>query len=528
MNPAFLFRLLLVAIALILSPLARGAGQGAQPNIVFVFSDDHSLQTIGAYGGRLARFCQQQQVTPNIDRLAAQGGLFINSFCGNSLCSPSRASILTGLHSHANGVTNLSQPIRTGLWTYPSTLREAGYQTAVIGKWHLGNTPANTDYWRLLPGQGDYWHPEFIGPDGRETRQGYATDVITDMSLDWLRQRDKTKPFMIMVQHKAPHRNWMPPPRYYKWLADVKVPEPETLFDDYTGRTSAAHNQKMEIAGQMNLPIDLKVVEPGQWPAEMQRMTDAEHAEWLAVFGPRNDAFRKANLSGRELTRWKYQEYMKDYLRCIKAVDDSVGRVVDYLKAEGLEKNTVVIYASDQGFYNGEHGWFDKRWIYEESIHMPLVVRWPGVVKAGSRFTPLVQNIDYAATFVEMAGGTVPSGLHGRSLVPILRGETPSNWRKSVYYHYYDPGHEVAPHYGIRTDRYTLAHFYRTNEWELYDLKKDPQQMRSVYSDPAYAKTLAELKIELDRLRQQFKDDSDPVPAKTRGNAAGIPKEKSP
>ena len=497
-------------IAGILLGIVGGRSQAATPpNIVFILSDDHSLQTIGAYHGRLGAFCRQHQVTPNLDRLAAAGGLFVNSFCGNSLCSPSRASILTGRHSHDHGVMLLDQPLRPGLWTYPEAIRAAGYQTAAIGKWHLGNTPARTDYWRLLPGQGDYWHPEFIGPNGREIIKGYATDIITDLSLDWLRQRDKSKPFLLMMQHKAPHRNWMPPPRYYRWLADVTIPEPASLFDDYAGRASPAHNQKMEIARQMNLPVDLKVVEPGQWPAEMQRMTDAEHTEWLAVFGPRNDAFRQAHLTGRDLTRWKYQEYMKDYLRCIKAVDDSVGRMLDYLKSEGLAENTVVIYASDQGFYNGEHGWFDKRWIYEESIHMPLIIRWPGTVKAGRRFTPMVQNIDYAATFAEMAGGNVPGDLHGHSLVPILRGKTPKNWRQSVYYHYYDPGHGVPPHYGVRTARFTLVHFYRTDEWELFDLQRDPGQMRSVYGDPAYAATVVSLQAELTRLRTEFGDHSD-------------------
>ena len=490
-------------------PCLLGAEAREKPNIVFVFSDDHSLQTIGAYGGRLSEFCRQHQVTPNIDKLAAQGGLFVNSFCGNSLCSPSRASILTGLHSHANGVMTLSKPIREGVWTFPGTLREAGYQTAVIGKWHLGKTPANTDYWRLLDGQGTYWHPKFAGPDGIEQRSGYATDLITDMSLDWLRQRDKKKPFMIMVQHKAPHRNWMPPPRYYSWLAKVKIPEPSTLFDDYAGRTSGAHNQKMEISSIMTLPGDLKVMEPGKWLEEFPRMSESERVEWTTAFGTRNEAFFKANLTGPELTRWKYQEYMKDYLRCIKAVDDSLGRLVDYLKEEGLDQNTVVIYASDQGFFNGEHGWFDKRWIYEESIHMPLIVRWPGVVKPRTHFTPLVQNIDYASTFVELAGGKSPEGLHGRSLVPILRGQTPANWRTSLYYHYYDSGHGVPKHYGVRTDRYTLAHFYQTDEWELYDLKKDPQQMRSVYGEPAYAKTVTGLKSELARLRAEFNDTSD-------------------
>jgi len=498
------FLRLSAALALLFAPAL--AGPARQPNIVFVFSDDHSLQTIGAYRARLSAFCWEHHVTPNIDQLAAQGGLFVNSFCGNSLCSPSRASILTGLHSHANGVMTLSKPVRDGVWTFPGTLREAGYQTAVIGKWHLGSTPANTDYWRLLDGQGTYWHPDFSGPGGRERRTGYATDLITDMSLDWLRQRDRTKPFLMMVQHKAPHRIWMPPPRYYSWLAKVKVPEPTTLFDDYTGRASPAHNQKMEIGSIMTLAGDLKVMQPGKWVEEFPRMTEAERAEWTAAFGARNEAFFQAKLTGRELIRWKYQEYMKDYLRCIKAVDDGLGRIVDYLKAEGLDQNTVVIYASDQGFFNGEHGWFDKRWIYEESLHMPFVIRWPGVVKPGSRFRPFIQNIDYAPTFVEMAGGKPPEGLHGRSFVPILRGQTPPDWRQSVYYHYYDPGHGVPVHYGLRTDRYTLAHFPVTREWELFDNRKDPQQLRSVVAEPAYSRTVETLKTELDRLRALYQD----------------------
>ena len=491
--------------AVVLAPSSVHSAE--RPNIVFVFTDDHSIQTIGAYGGRLAAFCKEQGITPNLDRLAAQGGLFVNSFCGNSLCSPSRAAILTGLHAHANGVMTLGRPITEGLWTFPGTVGEAGYQTAVIGKWHLGNTPTNTDYWRLLGGQGAYWHPVFLTPNGKEQRNGYTTDVITDLSLDWMRQRDKTKPFMLMVQHKAPHRPWSPPPRYYHWLTDVRVPEPETLFDDYDGRASPAHNQKMEIDRHMNLPSDLKVLEKGKWVGQLNRLSDEERAEWLEAFG--NEAFFKAKLEGKDLVRWKYQEYLKDYLRCVKAVDDSVGRIADYLDQEGLADNTVLIYSSDQGFFNGEHGWFDKRWIYEESLHMPLIVRWPGVVKAGSRFTALVQNIDYASTFVDIAGGLAPEGRHGRSLLPILRGQTPADWRKSVYYHYYDRGHGVAKHYGLRTDRYTLAHFYQTNEWELYDLEKDPRQLRSVYAEPAYSNTRAELKTELTRLRTEFKDDSD-------------------
>ena len=502
---------------------ASGANSPARPNIVFIFSDDHSIQTIGAYGARLSEFCKQQNVTPNLDTLAAAGGLFMNSFCGNSLCSPSRAAVLTGLHSHANGVMLLNRPITPGVWMFPSSLREAGYRTAVFGKWHLASTRPTTDYWRILPGQGNYWQPDFIGPEGREQHEGYTTDILTDLSLDWLKQRDKTKPFMLMVYHKAPHRPWVPPTRYYRWLADVKIPEPETLFDDYSGRGSPAHNQKMEIANHLTLRDDLKVPVDGKLPGENSRMTDAERAEWQTAFGPRNEAFAKANLQGRELTRWKYQEYMKDYLRCIKAVDDSVGRLLEYLKVEGLDENTVVIYSSDQGFYNGEHGWFDKRWIYEESLHMPFIVRWPRVVKPGTRFTPMIQNIDYAATFLDIAGAKIPEGLHGRSFAPILRGQTPPDWRQSVYYRYYDAGHNVAPHYGVRTARYTLAHFYRTDEWELYDLQKDPQQLRSVYADPGYAKTLAKLKTELTRLRTEFKDDSDSQPGEVKQGKKNAP-----
>ena len=494
-------------------------GVGAdRPNIVFIFTDDHSIQTIGAYNSRLSAFCRKHKITPNLDRLAAEGALFENSLCANSLCSPSRAAILTGLHGHANGVMTLGRPIKDGVWTFPPAIKKAGYQTAVVGKWHLGKTPTKTDYWRTLNGQGEYYHPNFTGPDGREQRRGYATDLITEMGIDWLKQRDNTKPFLLMVQHKAPHRPFSPPSRYYKWLSDVKVPEPDTLFDDYEGRASPAHNQKMEIDRHMNFPTDLKVLEKGKWAGQLNRLNDAEKTEWLEAFGPRNEAFFKAKLEGKALVRWKYQEYLKDYLRCIKAVDDSVGAIDAYLKEQGLTDNTVLIYSSDQGFYMGEHGWFDKRWIYEESLHMPLILRWPGVVNPGSRFKQLVQNIDYASTFCEITGAKAADNLHGRSFVPILRGETPDQWRKSVYYHYYDRGHGVARHYGMRDHRYTLAHFYETDEWELFDLEKDPKQLKSVYSDPAYAESLAGLKEELARLKSDFKDESDqwPLPGRKR------------
>jgi arylsulfatase A-like enzyme len=501
----------LLALGAALVPAAGRAAAPARPNIVFIFSDDHSLQTIGAYGARLAAFCREQQVTPQIDRLAARGGFFPNSFCGNSLCSPSRAAILTGLHGHANGVMTLGRPIKEGLWTYPRGLRAAGYQTAVFGKWHLGTTVPEHDEWLILPGQGRYNDPVFEGPKGERTFQGYTTDIITDLSLEWLQRRDRSKPFFLGVHHKAPHRNFIPPPRYFTWLDDVTVPEPDTLFDDYANRASPARNQKMSIEKDMTLGSDLKVGE--------QYARDPAYAA-------RNADFARRMPAGRDLVRWKYQQYLKDYLRCVKAVDDSVGRVVAALEAAGLAQNTVVIYSSDQGFYMGEHGWFDKRWIYEESVHMPFLIAWPGVVAPGTRFEPMIQNIDYAATFVEIAGGQVPAGLHGRSFVPVLRGQTPADWRQSIYYHYYDPGHGVAKHYGVRTARFTLAHFHATNEWELFDNEQDPRQLRSVYADSAYQGTVAALKAELARLRAQYGDSEAIAPAPKGGDGAGKRKKK--
>jgi len=487
--------------SLLLSTLVglNTASAAAKPNIIFIFSDDHAVQAIGAYGARLSDFCQQQGVTPNIDKLAAQGGYFVNSFCGNSLCSPSRASVLTGLLSHANGVMHLERPLTPGLWTFPLGLHDAGYQTALFGKWHLASKP---DYqtWRISFGQGAYDNPELESATGKERFPGYTTDVVTDLSLAWLKKRDPSKPFFLAVQHKAPHRNWIPPARYATWLDDVEVPEPTNLFDDYTHRASPARNQKMEIDRHMALDSDLKVG---------GRLADDPR------FAKRNADYTQHQPEGRDLVRWKYQLYLKDYLRCVKAVDDSVGRIIAELAAAGLTQNTIVIYSSDQGFYTGEHGWFDKRWIYEESLRMPFVIRWPGVVKPGTRFTEMVQNIDYAPTFMEMTGGKTPAGLHGRSFVPVLKGEAPADWRQSIYYHWFSTGGHMVPiHYGVRTPRHTLAYFTATNEWELFDLETDPLQMRSVYADPAYAPTVTSLKTELTRLRTLYGDTENPTPTK--------------
>jgi arylsulfatase A-like enzyme len=488
--------------------LVLATAQAAEkPNIIFIFSDDHSLQTIGAYGWRLSEFCRQNGVTPNIDRLAAEGGLFQNSFCGNSICTPSRATIMTGLHSHANGVAVLNQPITPGLWTFPVSLRQAGYRTAVLGKWHIGSKP-DTDEWLIFPdAQGAYEDPTFLGHDGTVVRyRGYTSDILAELALQWLEKRDKGVPFFLAVQHKAPHREWVPPHRYASWLDDVHVPEPDTLFDDFANRASPARTQKMMIDAHMGMKKDLKVENPGVVPSDPR-------------YRARNADFTARKPAGRDLVRWKYQQYLKDYLRCVKAVDDCVGRLLEAVETHGLAENTVVIYCSDQGFFMGEHGWFDKRWMLEESLNMPLIVKWPGVVKPGSRFDAMVQNIDYAATFVEMAGGNVPAGLHGRSLVPILRGKTPSDWRTSVYYRFSDAGHGMSTQYGVRTSRFTLIRHPQTNEWDFFDLERDPQQLRSVAADPAYRRAFVETQAELQRLRAEFKDT---------GLEDGAPPEKVP
>ena len=481
-----------------------------RPNIVFLFSDDHSLQTIGAYKTRLQSFINAERITPQLNRLAASGGVFERSYCCNSLCGPSRAAILTGLHSHANGFINNSSTFDGSQWTMPKALQTSGYTTALIGKWHLVSQPTGFDHWEILPGQGNYYNPDFITPNGRARREGYVTDLIGDAAIRWLRDRDASKPFLLMCQQKAPHRPWMPPERYVNFLDRAIVPEPDSLFDDYAGRASPAAQQEMEVGRDMTMASDLKVTPPlvgaNALTGEYARMTDAQKVAWDAAYVPRNEKVRSDALTGPALTRWKYQAYMKDYLRCVKALDDNIGRVLDELTRQGIDENTVVIYASDQGFYNGEHGWFDKRWMYEESLSMPLLIRWPGVVKPGRRFMPMVQNIDYAPTFMEMAGGAAPSTVHGRSFVPVLRGQTPKDWRTSIYYHYYEfpQDHRVQAHVGVRTDRHKLIYYYPVGEWELFDLDKDPHEMKSVYGDPRYAKVQAELSRELDRLRAQY------------------------
>lgn len=470
-----------------------------RPNILFIFTDDHASAAISAYGSVINQ-------TPNLDRIANEGVRFENCLVTNSICGPSRAVILTGKYSHLNGFHTNVDTFDGGQPTFIKMLRDAGYTTAIVGKWHLKSDPTGFDYWNVLIGQGLYYNPRMIDNGTEVKLEGYTTDLITDISLDWLKnKRDPNKPFVLMYQHKAPHRNWEPGPDHLTMYDDVTIPEPDTLFDDYEGRGTAARTQEMEIARDLD-EYDLKL-------DERRGLNEEQLAAWNAAYGPKNEAFREADLQGDDLVRWKYQRYIKDYLRCVASVDDNVGRMLDYLKESGLEKNTIVVYSSDQGWYLGEHGWFDKRWMYEESLSTPLMVRWPGVTKPGTINHDMVSNVDFAETFLEAAGVAIPDDMQGRSLVPVLKGETPDDWRKSFYYHYYEyPGwHMVQRHYGVRTDRYKLIHFYQIGEWEMYDLEKDPQEMHSVYGNPAYADIQAELHAELKRLREELKVGEDTI-----------------
>jgi arylsulfatase A-like enzyme len=511
------------------SPVSPRTAQ--KPNILFIFSDDHSLQALGAYASRMQAFIQQHRITPNIDALAAEGVLFENSFVGNSICGPCRASVLTGKHSHINGFRENGDRFNGGQWTVAKALQKAGYQTAAIGKWHLSSLPTGFDDYAVLPGQGAYYNPDFMKKGSSESirKQGYCTDLIGDMTLEWLDQkRDLSRPFFLCSWHKAPHRTWMPHPRHFNLLDGVEVPEPENLFDDYSGRTEPASRQEMTIRDHLNIAADLKVTPPvtttsvatirqtapktkSMDPAtfeEFGRMTPDQKKAWDDYYVPRNEDFQAQHLKGKDLVRWKYQAYLKDYIKCIKAMDENVGRVLAYLKEHDLENNTIVIYSSDQGFYNGEHGWYDKRWMYEESLRSPLIVKWPKVTKPGLRCREMVQNIDYAPTLLEAAAIKVPDAVQGQSLVPLLTGKSPKDWRQSILYTYYEKGiHAVPPHRGVRNKRYKLIEFYTNGEWEFYDLQKDPQEMHSEYGNPAYAAVISRMKQELKALMKQYQLD---------------------
>jgi arylsulfatase A-like enzyme len=459
--------LLAVLAGLCLASVAPAAE--TRPNILYIMSDDHAAHAIGAYGSKINQ-------TPHIDRIGKEGMRFSNCFVTNSICTPSRAAILTGKYSHVNGVPVFntfdgSQP------TLAKYLQAAGYHTGMIGKWHLGSAPTGFDFWTILPGQGTYFDPVFITSAGPKKIPGYATDIITDLSLAFLEDRPKDKPFFLMCHHKAPHRPWQPDAKHAKQWENVQVPEPETFDDDYATRSDAAREATMRIDRDLT-PGDLKQKPP-------------------------------AGLAGKDLKKWKYQRYMRDYLACIASVDDNVGRLLDYLDKKGLAENTVAIYTSDQGFFLGDHDWYDKRFMYEESLRMPFLVRWPGKVKTGSVSDGMVLNVDFAPTLMEAAGLKAAADMQGRSFLPLLKGQTPKDWRTSMYYRYYHypMHHRVQPHYGVRTDRYKLIYFNKIGQWELFDLRKDPHELKNVYADPEYTDTLKALKAEMYRLKKELKDD---------------------
>ncbi len=487
----------------------------ARPNILFIMSDDHAAHAVGCYGSRINQ-------TPNIDRLAEGGVRFANCFCTNSICGPSRAVILTGKYSHLNGFATNRHKFNGAQQTVPKLLRKAGYQTAMVGKWHLRTSPTGFDYWNVLPGQGQYYNPKLIEMGKPSVHRGYVTDIITDIAIDFLdKHRDADKPFFLMCHHKAPHRSWMPGPKYLTKYDDVTLPEPPTLLDDYATRGTPAKEQEMTIDRHLRRVEDLKLDpldgedgKPAKMPRYKKRLSSEQRMRWDAAYGPKNKAFEEAKLSGKDLLRWKYQRYIKDYLRCIASVDDNVGRILDYLDRSGLAENTIVVYTSDQGFYLGEHGWFDKRFMYEESYRMPLLVRWPAgmksaKIKPGTVADELVSNLDFAETFLAAARAPIPDDMQGRSLLPILAGDPRCDWRKALYYRYYEyPAvHMVHKHYGVRTDRYKLIYFHDIGQWELYDLEKDPQEVNNVYADPEYSQRVKELKATLARLKKQYKDD---------------------
>jgi arylsulfatase A-like enzyme len=499
----------------------QNKGTRERPNIIFIMSDDHAYQAISAYDSRLIQ-------TPNIDRIAKKGMLFTQASVTNSICAPSRATILTGKHSHINGKVDNHFPFDTTNVTFPQLLQKAGYQTAMFGKLHFGNSPKGFDQFKILPGQGSYYNPDFITKnEGNIKVEGYVTDIVTDMTLDWLqKERKKDQPFMLMYLHKAPHRSWLMAERHLDEFTRKTFPEPATLFDDYSGRTPAAAEAEMNILHHMSwagdnkvfpdLMDELKIPEIGvdkrRYVAEMGRFNPSQAESFRKAYTRINEEFKKAypGMSERDKMKWKYQRYMQDYLGTIKSVDENVGRVLDYLEANNMMENTIIVYTSDQGFYLGEHGWFDKRFVYDESFKTPLLVAWPGTVKPGSRSDELVQNLDFAQTFLEAAGVKAPADMQGESLVPLLTGKTNKMKRDAVYYHYYEypAEHMVNRHYAIVTKDYKLIHYYYVeDEWELIDRKKDPQELKNVYNDPAYAKIRKELHTQLDQLRKKYKDN---------------------
>ncbi|HWY73990.1 MAG TPA: sulfatase [Verrucomicrobiae bacterium] len=489
-----LAHLLLIAFIFSLVPVLSAADN--RPNILFIMSDDHAAHAISAYGSRVNQ-------TPNLDRLASAGVRFDNCFCVNSICSPSRASIITGKYSHLNGVPVFnrfdgSQP------TVAKYLQAAGYHTGMIGKWHLGSDPTGFDDWTILPGQGVYFNPTFIEPTGRRVIKGYVTDIITDLAIDFLKNRPKDKPFFLMCHHKAPHRSWEPDEKHLAMFARRHIPEPESLHDDYATRTDAIRECTQKVFNDLTR-FDLKLKPP-------PGLEGKARSQWLNVKPTEVEIEtngQKLVLTGEALNAWKYQRFLQDYLACVQSIDDNVGRLLGWLDRNGLATNTVVIYTSDQGFFLGDHGLYDKRFMYEPSVRMPFLVRWPGVAKAGVVQSGMSINTDFAPTFMDIAGLPVPNDMQGRSLVPLLKGAALSDWRTGYYYRYYhDPGdHNTRAHYGVRTTTHKLIYFWKKDQWEMYDLVKDPDELHNLYNDPSQKQVVTDLKQELYRLKKEVKDD---------------------
>lgn len=515
--------LLLPLAAFSLASCSGQKEEARRPNIIFMMTDDHTTQAISCYSGKLIQ-------TPNMDRLAAEGIRFDNCYAVNALSGPSRACILTGKFSHANGFKDNASVFNGDQQTFPKLLQQAGYQTAVIGKWHLISEPQGFDHWSILHGQheqGDYYNPEFNEMGKIITEQGYVTDIVTDKAIRFLEQRDKSKPFCMMYHQKAPHRNWMPAPRHLGIFNHTVFPEPAGLYDDYEGRGRAAREQDMSIEHTLRDDWDLKLLTRDEMLKDTtnrlysvyRRMPEAVQDKWDSVYAQRIAEYRKGDLHGKTLIHWKYQQYMRDYLATVLAVDENIGRLINYLKESGELDNTLIVYTSDQGFFLGEHGWFDKRFMYEECQRMPLIIRFPKSIRKGSRTDALSMNVDFAPTFLDYAGAPIPSDMQGKSLRPILErgGSTPKDWREAVYYHYYEypAEHSVKRHYGIRTRQYKLIHFYHDiDEWEMYDLQKDPHEMNSVFNNPGYAEVQTELMQLLQKTREELQ-----VPPDEAGNA---------
>ena len=507
MNLEKILVLFVVVGASLLDACPANADSG-QPNIVVIYADDHAQHAISAYGSRINK-------TPNIDRLAAKGTRFNQSFVANSICGPSRATLLTGLHSHANGQTSNRVQFRDDLPTFAKTLQSNGYATAVIGKWHLSTRPKGFDYWALK--KGSFFNAEFETTDGVEKSTGHVSDTITDRALNWISQH-KDRPFLVWISHSAAHRTWEPPIRHLNKYATETIPEPKTLFADYQGKNVGALTAQMRISRDFFPAYDLKLPVTGEGvldraaSQQLEKMTPKQREAWHAAFGPRNDKFAELNLTGDELTRWNYQRYIKNYLRKVDGLDDSLGKIQLYLRENNLDKKTIVIHTADQGFFLGDHGWYDKRWMYEGSLRTPLIIHWPGVTQPDAVNESIVQNIDMAPTFLQMAGLDYPESMHGKSLVPLLKGNTPDDWRDSIYYHYQmkEPNsrtsHLVAKHYGIRTAKHKFIFFYELDSWELYDLENDPDETRNQYSNSEFAPLVSELKQQLKQLRSEFGD----------------------